>query len=104
MDIKQYLLIYLRVLVLQFCFRKDFYTPANICPALDNGHNIWSIQYDENYNYFMTRLRNHKCWMIYDQWHHTGKSKSTGRCYNALVSAFFHTGAEENANQQSLYF
>ena len=57
MDIKQYLLIYLRVLVLQFCFRKGFYTPANICPVSDNGHNIWLIQYDENYNHFMTVLQ-----------------------------------------------
>ena len=57
MDIKQYFLIYLRVLVLQFCFRKDFYTSANICPVSDNGHNIWLIQYDENYNHFMTLLQ-----------------------------------------------
>ena len=57
MDIKQYLLIYFRVLVLQFCFRKDSYTLANICPVSDNGHNIWLIQYDENYNHFITLLQ-----------------------------------------------
>ena len=35
---------------------------------------------------------------------HTGQSKTTGSCYNALVSAFFRTELKKMLYQQSLYF
>ena len=102
MDIKQYLLIYLKILLLQFCFCKDFYTPANIVPVSDNGHNSWLVQYDKKYNHLMTLLQ-----LSIDSTTNLGRSMTSSITLvnlKALIVAktrwcllFFRTGAEENA-------
>ena len=57
MVIKQYLLIYLRDLVLKFSIPKIFYTTTNICPVSVDGHNFLMNQTYENYNCIMILLQ-----------------------------------------------
>ena len=57
MGIKQYRFIFLKELVRQFSIRKDFYTPANICPVSVDGHNFLMTQVYKNYNSFMILLQ-----------------------------------------------
>ena len=56
MGIKQYLLVYLRDLILKFTIHKYIYTPTNIRPASVDGHNFLMIQ-SENYNCIMILLQ-----------------------------------------------